>query len=55
MIAPQNGAETDDHPSSNAKDAVTEPAEEAHVESTTKIQDEHDDHVVEGEEDTVIY
>ena len=37
------------------KDAVGKTAEEEERETAATNQDEHDDHIVEGEEDTVIY
>lgn len=51
--ADQKGADTAEHSSPKIGDTVTG-KEETH-DSATNNQDEHDDHVVEGEEDTVIY
>ena len=51
--ADQNGADTAEHSSPKIGDNVT--GEEETHDSAANNQDEHDDHVVEGEEDTVIY
>lgn len=53
QAADHNAAETAEHPSPKIEDTVT--GEEETHDSATNNQDEHDDHIVEGEEDTVIY
>lgn len=51
----QDGAEAAEHSSLKKGDIVTGESPEEARETATTNQDEHDDHVVEGEEDTVIY
>ena len=51
----KDGAEGVQRSANVDKDAVGNTAEEAEREAAATNQDEHDDHIVEGEEDTVIY
>jgi hypothetical protein len=51
----KDGAEGVQRSANVDKDAVGNSAEEAEREAAATNQDEHDDHIVEGEEDTVIY
>lgn len=51
----KDGAEGVQRSANVDKDAVGTSAEEAEREAAATNQDEHDDHIVEGEEDTVIY
>ena len=51
----KDGAEGVQRSANVDKDAVGNTAEEEEREAAATNQDEHDDHIVEGEEDTVIY
>ena len=51
----KDGAESVQRSANVDKDAVGNTAEVEEREATATNQDEHDDHIVEGEEDTVIY
>lgn len=51
----KGGAEAAQSSANVDKDAVGNTAEEEERDAVATNQDDHDDHVVEGEEDTVIY
>jgi hypothetical protein len=53
--AHRDGAEPAEQPSSKVDDLATGGVLEEASEMAATHQDEHDDHIVEGEEDTVIY
>jgi hypothetical protein len=51
----KDGAESVEHSANVDKDAVGNTAEEEERDAAATNHDEQDDHIVEGEEDTVIY